>query len=232
MKQDELNIGHSRFVPRSAKTRGGLLALGVSVFATVSLSAAPSGRRIFIGNDGKLQGVANGYSWVAGGEGTNIASPSPCNTSGCFKDTGGQLCTKGTIPALSCTGQGTPQYACNWDKNWGLVLGFNVTQPEGPWGYSAPKSVAVEYTSAAQAGSAGHFRLNAHVAGDPHSKQYCVDYYTPGAVVQPSDMKSKCWYNAGETLTNFNRVDQIGLLRVPENKPLSFDFCITGIITY
>ena len=231
MKRSEINVGRSRVARRLTKTRGGLLALGVSIFATVSLSAAPSGRRVSIGNDGKLEGVASGYAWVAGGEGTNIASPSSCNTSGCFKNAGGQLCTKGTITALSCTGQGTSQFRCNWDKDWGVVLGFNATQPAGPWGYAAPQSIAVEYISAAHAGSAGHFHLQAHLAGDPYSKQYCVDNYTPGAVVHPSDMKSQCWFNSGDALTSFNKVDQIGLLQLSENKPVSFDFCVTGIIT-
>jgi RNA polymerase sigma-70 factor (ECF subfamily) len=76
---------------------------------------------------------------------------------------------------------------------------------------------------------AGHFRLNAHVAGDPYSKQYCVDNYTPGAVVQPSDMKSQCWSGTGETLASFRQVDTIGLMRVSEPTPVSFDFCVNAI---
>ncbi len=203
----------------------------ISILGAISVSAAPSGRRVVIGNDGKLEGVASGYAWVAAGESTTVTSPSPCNFNGCFKNTGGQLCTKGNIGVLSCTGQGTPQYQCNWDKNWGVVLGFNTSQPPGPWGNNAPRTIAVNYTSVAHAGSAGHFRLTAHVTGDPYSKQYCIDYYTPGAVVQPSDMKSQCWFAAGDTLPNFRQVDTIGLLRVSENAPVSFDFCLTAITT-
>jgi len=213
------------------KSRLGGLAFAISLLASVSLAAAPSARRVVIGNDGKLEGVANGYAWVAASEGASVTSPSPCNNSGCFKNTGGQLCTKGNIAALLCTGQGTGQYKCNWDKNWGLVLGFNTTQPAGAWGQNAPRSVSVSYASVAHAGSAGHFRLTAHVAGDPYSKQYCVDNYAPGASVQARDMKSQCWFGAGDSLPNFSQVDTIGLLRVSENTPVNFDFCVTAITT-
>jgi hypothetical protein len=213
------------------KDRAAIIVVAISVLAAATLSAAPCSRRVVIGNYGKLEGVANGYAWVAAGEATTVTSPNPCNYNGCFRDTAGQLCTKGSILALACTGQGTPQYKCNWDKNWGVVLGFNTAQPAGAWGSSAPHSVAVNYTSVAHAGSAGHFRLTAHVAGDPYSKQYCVDNYTPGAVVEPSNMKSQCWFNAGDTLANFTQVDTIGLLRVSENVPISFDFCVTAITT-
>jgi hypothetical protein len=213
------------------RLRLGHIAFITSILGAITVSAAPSGRRVVIGNDGKLEGAANGYAWVAGSDSATVHSPSPCNFNGCFKNTGGQLCTKGNIKALSCTGQGTPQLKCDWDKNWGFVLGFNTNQPAGPWGDNAPRSVTVNYTSVAQAGSAGHFRLTAHIAGDPNSKQYCIDYYTPGAVVQATDMKSQCWFGAGDTLKNFRQVDTIGLLRVSENIPVSFDFCVTAITT-
>jgi hypothetical protein len=206
-----------------------LLAFSLAAVVTTSLAAGPSGRLVTIGNDGKLSGPLNGWAWVAGGEGASIAQPNPCNNSGCFKNTGGKLCSQGTIPALSCSGQGTPHYTCNWDKNWGVVLGMNTTHPQGPWGNDAPRAVTVNYSSVARGGSAGHFRLNAHVTGDPYSKQYCVDNYTPGAPVRPSDMKTQCWFGAGETLSSFARVDQIGLLRSSENAPVAFDFCVTAI---
>jgi hypothetical protein len=184
---------------------------------------------VTIGNDGKLEGAVSGYAWVAGSDYATIGSPMPCNMSGCFKNTGGQLCTRGSIAALSCTGQGTPQYTCNWDKNWGLVLGMNTKHPAGPWSSAAPRALSVSYTSAAHGGSAGHFRLTAHVAGEPTSKQYCVDNYTAGAPVQARDMKTQCWFNAGEVLQNFDHVDTIGLMRVSENAPVAFDFCVTAI---
>jgi hypothetical protein len=203
----------------------------VSTLASVSLVAAPSSRKVTIGNDGKLEGVASGYAWVAPSKGASITSPNPCNPSGCFKNTGGQLCTKGKIAALVCSGQGSAQYKCNWEENWGMVLGFNTMNPPGPWGSVAPRSLAVQYNSVAQGGSSGHFRLTAHIAGDPYAKQYCVDNYTPGAAVLARDMKSQCWFGAGDVLPNFNQVDTVGLMRVSENVSIDFDFCVTGVST-
>jgi hypothetical protein len=212
-----------------SKIGGKIVVALVCLLGTVALGAAPSARRVTIGSDGKLEGVANGYAWVAASEGATVMEPNPCNQSGCFKNTGGQLCTKGSIAALACTGQGTPQYKCNWDKNWGLVLGFNVKQPAAPWGNEAPRSLSVSYNSVAHGGSSGHFRLTAHVAGDPYAKQYCVDNYTPGASVQARDLKSQCWSSTGDALQDFSQVDTIGLLRVSENTPVAFDFCMTAV---
>jgi len=209
----------------------GRIMFVVSMLASASIAAAPGSRRVTIGNYGKLEGVASGYAWVAASKGASIASPNPCNSSGCFGDTGGQLCTKGKIAALVCSGQGSAQYKCNWEENWGLVLGFNTTNPAGPWGMGAPHTLAVQYTSVASGGTTGHFRLTAHVAGDPYSKQFCIDNYSPGAVVQARDMKSQCWFNSGDVLPSFNQVDTVGLLRVSENTAVDFNFCVTGIMT-
>lgn len=208
----------------------GRLALLVSVLATATLSAAPSLRTVRIGEYGKLEGALNGWAWVFPSAGTTITTPSPCNNSGCFKNTGGQLCTQGTIPALSCTGQGTPQIQCNWASNWGMVLGLNTHEPRGPWGDNAPVRIGVNYSSAPAGGSVGHFRLQAHVAGDPESKQYCVDNYSPGALVRASDLKSQCWFNTGEVLGSFSTVDIVGLVRVSDYTPVNFDFCITAVL--
>jgi hypothetical protein len=208
------------------------VVLACSLLASVTLLAAPSSHRVIIGSDGKLDGAASGYAWVAAAQGAHITSPSPCDNRGCFKNTGGRLCTQGTIPALTCTAApGTPNFRCNWDKDWGVVMGFNTTQPAGPWSNQAPTSVALGYSSVPQGGSAGHFRLNAHVAGDPYSKQYCVDNYTPGAQVKASDLKTECWFDKGDALPNFKQVDTIGLLRVSENAPIAFHFCIDSITT-
>ena len=217
----------AHFAERNRVSR---LAFMISVLTAASISATPSAKSVTIGNYGKLAGALNGWAWVAPGEQTTVVNPNPCNNSGCFKDTGGKLCIKGHINALTCTGQGTSHTSCNWDKNWGVVLGLNTTDPQGPWGTSAPMKVAIGYTSAVQGGTTGHYRLNAHLVGDPYSKQYCIDNYTPGAVVQASDFKSQCWFDTGDRLPSFRTVDQIGLLRTSEYGPVDFDFCVTSII--
>jgi hypothetical protein len=221
----------ARFARSFCGSNLGRLAMLISVLATATLSAAPSEHRVVIGNYGKLEGVANGWAWVFPGAGATIAAPNPCNNTGCFKSTDGKLCTKGNIQALTCTSPGTPQQKCDWDKNWGMVLGLNTHEPNSPWGEAAPIRVGVNYTSVAVAGSAGHFRLNAHIAGDPYSKQYCIDNYAPGVLVRASDMKSQCWFGTGETLGSFKQVDQISLLRASEYTPVTFDFCVTAILT-
>jgi hypothetical protein len=57
-------------------------------------------------------------------------------------DTQGRLCTHGNLPALSCTGQGTAQYTCDWSSNWGAMIGMNPTAAHTAWGASATGSVA------------------------------------------------------------------------------------------
>ena len=49
----------------------------------------------------------------------------PCNDSGCFRNTQGRLCAKGTIAPLACTGEGTPLLSCDWMSNWGAMIGLN-----------------------------------------------------------------------------------------------------------
>jgi hypothetical protein len=128
----------------------------------------------------------------------------------------------------------TPVQAAEWvagPQAPGAVRRHSLawTHPAAAWGTAAPQSVSVNYSSVALAGSAGHFRLSAHVAGEPYSRQYCVDHYTPGAVVRPSDMKTECWVGAGDTLASFRQVDAIGLLRVSEHTSVGFDFCVTAV---
>ena len=103
-----------------------------------------------------------GYAWVAGGAGTTFSAPQSCNDSGCFRNTQGRLCTKGTIAPLACTGEGTPLLSCDWSPNWGAMIGMNANLARGPWGAAAPSAVAVTF-----AGPPAGYRLMAHVAGDP-----------------------------------------------------------------
>jgi len=225
-----------RWMPGLARALGnnryGRAAFVLSALSALTLSAAPSTRTAAIGNQGKLSGPLNGYAWVAASEQAAVTSPQPCNRDGCFKNTDGRLCTSGHIQALACTGQGTPQFKCNWDKNWGVILGMNTADPAGPWGSAAPTGISVRFSSASERGTSGHFRLTVHVAGDPYSKQYCVDNYTSGAVVRPSDLTSQCWFQDGDRLPNFQDVDTIGLLRVSEHLPVNFNFCVDGVTAY
>jgi hypothetical protein len=187
-------------------------------------TVSPGGDRVLFAYDGKLIGGIDGYAWVLAGGEADVQAPNPCNLHGCFRGTQGRLCTHGNLPALSCTGQGTPQLACNWSSNWGVMIGLNPTATRDPWGPGAPKTVSVTY-----AGGAGNYRLSAHVAGDPDEKDYCIDGYVSGLSVEPSRLRSACWSDAGQPLPSFSVVDRLGLLLTSTQSPVAFDYCISGI---
>jgi hypothetical protein len=202
------------------------IGMGAGLLATASVAAPPSrpGSPVFIASDGKLSGPMTGYAWVAGAAETTTITPPSCNDRGCFKEAKGQLCTRGTIPALRCTGQGTAQYSCNWESDWGSMIGLNTTSEHGPWQSGAPASVSLAYH-----GERGTYRLNAHVFGDPASKVYCVDAYQSGQVVEAGMLKTECWADAGQPLRDFQAVDQISLLLTSTEAPAAFDYCVTAI---
>ena len=215
----------ANFFGVAAGSGGLVLALVVGMAPTVSRAApaAPPGSPVFIARDGKLSGPMNGYAWVAAGPQASIASPSPCNAQGCFKDTRGQLCVRGNMPALRCTGQGMPHYSCNWDANWGAMIGMNPVL-SGSWQSGAPASVSIAYQ-----GGRGTYRLNAHVAGDPDKKNYCVDVYPSGQVVDASMLRTECWGDKGQPLGSFRQVDKLMLQLTSSEAPIAYDFCIPAI---
>ena len=200
--------------------------VGVSHTDQTPAVAAWAGRgdQVGIAPDGRLSGAMTGYAWAAGGAGSTIVSPPSCDASGCFQNTQGQLCSKGTIAALQCSGQGTPQIACDWTTNWGAMVGLDVSADRGAWQASAPTTISLAYR-----GGHAAYRLNAHVAGDPYTKQYCVDGYQSGQVVAAGMLKTSCWVDAGAALPDFGRVDQLGLQVLPNESVQAYDYCITGI---
>jgi FecR protein len=199
---------------------------GIVTGAALATAAPPAGRGtpVSIGEDGRLGGPMTGYAWVAAGEGATIASPAPCDSQGCFKETHGALCTRGNIPALACTGQGTAQISCNWASDWGAMVGFDVTADHGPWLANAPSTVSIAYH-----GGRAAYRLNAHLAGDPYEKQYCVDGYQSGQVVAAGMFKSACWSDSGDALADLQRVDKLSLQILPNGSPQAYDVCVTAV---
>lgn len=226
-KDDTMDKNEPSKTSRVARTIAVVAAAGsLGLSAPPALGAPPDrpGSPVAIGADGKLDGPMSGYAWVAAGAAATVSTPSPCDPSGCFKDTKGQLCTRGTLPALQCTGQGTAQYACNWAANWGAEIGMNPSADGGPWQSGAPSSVSIAYH-----GGRGTYRLNAHLAGDPASKVYCFDAYQTGQVVRAGQLKTACWGDGGDALADFQRVDQIGLEITSAETPVSFDYCVSAI---
>jgi hypothetical protein len=192
--------------------------------AAAPADAAPAGALQQIADDGKLSGGLTGYAWVAGGTGTTWISPNPCNDQVCFTNTGGVLCVQGSIAALTCTSASS----CDWDTNWGAMIGWNPTPVlHQAWGAAAPAGIAVTY-----AGGPGEYRLMAHVAGDPDSKLYCVERYVSGTVAAPSAFLSQCWANAGDVLPDFAGVDVLGLQLISAQAPIDFNICISAIALF
>jgi hypothetical protein len=192
--------------------------------AVSSPDLAPAGTPQQIGDYGLVSGGFSGYAWIAGGTGTTWISPNPCNDQGCFKNTGGMLCTSGSIAALTCT---SPS-ACDWDTNWGTMIGWNPTTTEHEaWGANASSGLAVAYT-----GEPGEYRLMAHMAGDPDSKSYCVENYASGQVVTPELFLSQCWSSSGDILPSFAVADVFGLQLISSHAPIDFNICISSITLF
>lgn len=192
--------------------------------AAAPADAAPAGALQQIADDGKLSGGLSGYAWVAGGTGTTWISPNPCNDQGCFTNTGGVLCAQGSIAALTCTSPSS----CDWDSNWGAMIGWNPTPVQSEaWGAGATAGIAVTY-----AGGSGEYRLMVHAAGDPETKNYCVERYVSGTVAAPSAFLSQCWANAGDMLPDFAMVDKFGLQLISAQAPIDFNICISAIALF
>ena len=104
------------------------------------------------------------------------------------------------------------------------MVGVDVTADRGAWQASAPTTISIAYR-----GGHAAYRLNAHVAGDPDTKQYCVDGYQSGQVVAAGMLKTSCWLDAGEALPDFGRVDQLSLQVLSNESVQAYDYCITGI---
>jgi hypothetical protein len=225
-KDDIMDKNHTKRPKRPTRLAAASAVGALGLLAAASSAAPPAGHGspVFIGADGKLSGPMTGYAWVAAGAEGTILSPSPCNSRGCFKDTKGQLCTLGRIPPLRCTGHGTAQFSCNWPSNWGATIGMNTADNGGPWLATSPSSISIAYH-----GGRGTYRLNAHVAGDPPEKVYCVDGYQSGQVVAAGMLKTACWSDSGEALGDFQRVDQLNLEIVAAESPTSYDYCVTDI---
>jgi len=188
--------------------------------APVTLPAG--GTRVVFAADGKLSGGMEGYAWVAAGRAATIESPAPCNREGCFRDVDGSLCTRGLLPALTCTSPGS--WDCNYAENWGVMVGLTPAGEGGAWGSAAPETVALRF-----GGGLGNYRLTAHVAGDPLEKAYCLEGYVSGLPVEASRLRSECWSGAGEPLPSFAVIDSLGLLLTSAKAPVPFDFCVTDV---
>ena len=181
--------------------------------ATAETQAAPG--------PGNLIGILSRVAWLSGGAGTTFSTQSPCGDEDCSNNTSGVLCARGHIVALACPDPNS----CDWDTNWGAMIGINLSAiPGQPWGSSAATGIAVYFN-----GGPGEYRLTAHVAGEPTSKVYCVENYPSGQFIESDAFLTACWDSAGEVLSSFTAVDQLGLQIISAQDPIDFDFCISDM---
>ena len=182
---------------------------------------------VIIGETGKMANGFTGAAWVASGEGITFSTPALPDERTHLRIEGGQLCTSGTVAGLACVNEGTPNLLCNWDRNWGVAIGWHTRSDQNAWGEDAKGSIAIEFH-----GRSASYRLNAHLKGDPNEQMYCIENYKSGQVVRPSMFKSECWFNKGDTLTDFQRVDLFQLQFPSGMSYVGFRYCISGITLY
>jgi hypothetical protein len=187
----------------------------------------PASTRVVLGATGYLANGFSGTTWVASGEGTSFSTPASWEDRVLLRPEAGHLCTSGTVAGLSCVNYGTPQVQCNWDRNWGVTIGWHTRADRKAWGDDAKGAIALEFH-----GRSANYRLNAHRRGDPEKKMYCIENYKSGQVVRPSMFKSECWFDKGETLVDFQQVDLFNLQFQSGMSYVAFRYCISGITLY
>jgi hypothetical protein len=180
--------------------------------------------RVTLGPDGQLSGGMTGFAWLAGGAGTTISGAATHEAFTRLVLESGQLCARGTVAALRCVNEDTPQARCNWDRNWGVAIGLNVKADGKAWGEAAAGAIAVEFH-----GRSSNYRLITHRNGDPDEKIFCVENYKSGQIARPSMFKSQCWADQGDTLPDFKSVDQFNLQFASGMAYVAFRYCITGV---
>ncbi len=181
--------------------------------------------RVSIGPDGQLSRGMTGFAWIWGGEGTVFSFPIVKDKQARLSPEDGRLCARGRLARWACVNEGMPHVRCNWDRNWGVAVGFFVRHDRSAWGADAPATLAIDYHGR----STTPYRLVAHRKGDPDAKTYCFESYKSGQVVRPHQLKSRCWDDAGEALPDFEALDSIALQALPGHQYVAFRYCIEGV---
>lgn len=179
---------------------------------------------ISIDADGRLSEGMTGFAWLAGGAGTTLSSTVVHAEHARLLPKDGELCARGTIAGMRCVNDKLPQMRCNWDKNWGVALGLFVRADRKAWGEEAAAAIAVDFH-----GRTNRYRLNAHRAGDPKEKVYCIYDYQSGQIARPGMFRSACWDGKGEALSDFKSVDQFTLHLPSGLEYMAFRYCIAGV---
>jgi ferric-dicitrate binding protein FerR (iron transport regulator) len=197
------------------------------VAAPPRLPARPGPLRVGIAPDGRLSGGVTGFAWVEAGEGAEFSMPVAKQEHARLPPTDGQLCAHGRLSRWACINEGTPHIRCNWDRNWGVAIGFFVRSDRAAWSAEAASAISIDFR-----GRSAAYRLVAHRKGDPVEKVYCMESYKSGRVVRPAQLKSRCWDDAGDSLPDFRDVESFSLQALSGLEYVAFRYCITGITVY
>jgi ferric-dicitrate binding protein FerR (iron transport regulator) len=191
-----------------------------------SLAVVPKAASVHvaIGESGQLANGFTGETSVAGGDGTFFSTPASWEERAHLRPEAGLLCTSGTVASLACVNENLPKMHCNWDRNWGVAIGWYTRADQMAWGDGAAGAIAVEFR-----GRSASYRLNAHLKGDLREKMYCIDNYKSGQAVRPSMFKSECWFDKGDTLADFQQVDLFNLQFSSGMSYVAFRYCVSGI---
>jgi hypothetical protein len=179
---------------------------------------------VVFGEAGQLANGFTGEATVAGGDGTTFSTPASWDDRAHLRPEAGQLCASGTVAGLACINENLPQMHCNWDRNWGVAIGWYTRADHRTWGDGAAGAIAVQFR-----GRSASYRLNAHLKGDAKEKMYCIDNYKSGQAVRPSMFKSECWLDKGDTLPDFQQVEFFNLHFPSRMSYVAFRYCISGI---
>jgi len=179
---------------------------------------------VIFGESGQLANGFTGEASVESGDGTSFSTPASWDARAHLRPEAGQLCASGTVSGLVCVNENLPKMHCNWDRNWGVAIGWYARADHKAWGDGAAGGLAVEFH-----GRSASYRLNAHRKGDPKEKIYCIDNYKSGQTVRPSMFKSECWFDKGDTLPDFQQVDFFNLQFSSGMSYVAFRYCVSGI---
>ena len=192
---------------------------------------------------GKAQGVAQGYGYIALGTLDTATSPvcddtengrgasepitkeQPCPEQGgkTVWSSESALCISGSIPIVT---------GGDYDSNWGIQIGMNVSDPPGDTIGQSYSKITFEYNADAVTPTNSGIRGMLHRKGDDVETSFCATV-TSGTSATLTAFNTKCWDGSGDSLSEDDvaNIDKIGIQISSDDKKAYeiSDFCLTKI---
>jgi hypothetical protein len=202
---------------------------GGSSSGSGGIAATPSGTSVTFSN-GQAVGAMTGLAWVALGSADTLTDPlcgsaQITSTPPCVAttwSTTNSLCISGAIPALDAT---TPDY----NSNWGIQLGIDVTKPFGSGLGQSFSTIAITVSGSPTSG----LRAMLHRKGDKDETNYCLAMIS-GTVMPMTSFNTKCYDLPpdGDALfaSDIPNIDKVGVQVSSSATAITVDnLCVTGI---